>query len=145
MYIHNIFKYHNMTSHSDFGTIDATNPKIIIITLHEIDPSLEQAIEFSNIRDDVFKAAKENFILIIDAKKLKWVNTRARIELAKRAKVIQEIVKEEKLTIIIAPNLILKTILKLFNSITRTEIPQETCSSMEEASKLANKKISEIL
>ena len=132
-----------MLRNCDFAFIDSTDFPIVLIKIHNVDPTLEQAIEFSNLRDEVFRSINGDFLIVIDASDIKWINSRARVELGTRSKEIQKIVKEKE-TFIVAPNLIIKTMLKLFNSITKTDIPQTICSSLEEAMELAKTKLEEV-
>lgn len=126
----------------DYSTFDSSNKSIVLVTMNQIDPTIEQVDQQFDLHEKVFSTYENKFVAIFDCSNVRWVGSKARIQLGKRSARAEELFKDKLMKVILVlPNPILVTLMKGINLVYKPQIPQNFCKNLSQAYDIANKEI----
>lgn len=118
----------------DVATLDFSQYPLIVITMKKADPTIAQVDHFFDAQIEGMKARAGSFALVVDTSELGWINSKARIHTGKRASELEEQFEGRFLrNHVVVTNLMMRTMLKGVNVVSKNIVPQEVYSNLDAA------------
>lgn len=122
---------------------DTSEKYILKMTTKSIDPTSEEVKEYLETLDKIASNIKGNFVIVVDTRNMAWISGKARIEIGKGNKRLEEKYKDRyKRNFTVVPNAIVKLMLKTVNVVAKPIIKQEVYAKYDNAIAEARKVVS---